>query len=101
MINKKHLNIPSATLLGVAPYYEGSIEKLDSIYNKQVNKYDVSNSTASRNQFESLENSGEEVYSVSKIWDGDYLIEKDATEAAFVQKSPSISTTPSCHPRCG
>jgi len=87
MRNKKHAPGPPKSLLAVAPYYDGSPYKLDSLYRAEMKQLGASPSlaAASRRNPRPLPYSGAEAYSASEIWDGDYLQDERATEQRFTE----------------
>ncbi len=86
MTEKQHAVIPEKSVLAVAPYYDGTLYRLDSIYKKDLESYALPLSELTgREELEPLVASGEEAYTVSKIWEGDYLLREDASEGNFAE----------------
>lgn len=78
MQQKKRLKEPTETLLAVAPFYTGDTTLLAGLF-----AYDET----TRKDLAPLQNSGEEVYRINKLWKGDVLTGEAATEAAFTARA--------------
>jgi CHAT domain-containing protein/Tfp pilus assembly protein PilF len=83
MHDKQHKNPAPKSLLAVAPYYDGTEYLLDSLYNEEMKALGIDKSLATREGFETLENSGPEAKAISELWQGDMLINDQATEQNF------------------
>jgi len=89
MKEKQHKKQPQKSLVAFAPFYEGSYEKLDSTIRLEFVKLDngedtiIGNEVVLKKGFSPLEASGKEVKIASKLWEGDYFLNKDATEDRF------------------
>ena len=78
MQQKKQVKEPTGTLLAVAPFYTGDTTLLAGLF-----AYDET----TRKDLAPLQNSGEEVYRINKLWKGDVLTGEAATEAAFTARA--------------
>ncbi|MBK7869568.1 MAG: CHAT domain-containing protein [Saprospiraceae bacterium] len=76
MQQKKKVQEPTGTLLAVAPFYSGDTTLLANLF-----AYDET----TRKDLAPLQNSGEEVYRISKLWKGEVLTGADATETKFTE----------------
>ncbi|HFA50998.1 MAG TPA: CHAT domain-containing protein [Bacteroidetes bacterium] len=91
MKEKRHKNPPTKSLVAFAPFYEGSYVKLDDEFGAGLDTIIASlgqpsfSSSLPRKELTELPDSGEEVFAASKIWNGDYFINSDATEGQFNQ----------------
>jgi CHAT domain-containing protein/lipopolysaccharide biosynthesis regulator YciM len=89
MKSKKHKKEPMKSLVAFAPFYEGSFTLLDSTINLVFDTLPDGRDTTifqdivSRKTYAPLPSSGIEAGTVSKMWKGDYFIDKDATEQRF------------------
>jgi CHAT domain-containing protein/Tfp pilus assembly protein PilF len=83
MRDKQHKDPAPKSLLAVAPYYDGTEYLLDSLYNEEMKALGIDISLATREGFETLENSGPEAKAISELWQGDMLINDQATEQNF------------------
>jgi CHAT domain-containing protein len=82
---KQHKKVPEKSLLAMAPYYDGSLYFLDSLYQEEQKSFGISEEVNSRSAFNPLPYSGIEAYSASQLWGGDFLQEEAATEDQFIQ----------------
>ena len=87
MQQKRHKEEPEKSLLAFAPFYEGSYEYLQDMFGHvhQSTEMDTLDWIINRSDFAELPNSGEEVITISQLWNGDYYIDQDATEERFNQ----------------
>ncbi len=89
MKEKQHKQEPSKPLVAFAPFYEGSYAKLEGDFGAGLDTlaatFDLPGfeNIVARKEFKLLPNSGEEVFAASKLWDGDYFINEQATEGRF------------------
>ncbi|MCA9434916.1 MAG: CHAT domain-containing protein, partial [Candidatus Omnitrophica bacterium] len=85
MQNKVHRAEPGKSLLAMAPFYDGTLYTLDSLYKAELAELELEESlaTTARSAFESLPYSGAEAYTASQLWDGDFLQGDEATEQHF------------------
>jgi len=84
MREKQPKQAPTKSLLAVAPYYDGTLYTLDSLYQAELAALDIAGDAfTTRDALAPLPHSGAEAYSASQIWNGDYLQNEDATEARF------------------
>ncbi len=89
MKNKKHKKEPSKSLVAFAPFYEGSFSVLDSTINLVFDTLTDGRDTTifqdivSRKIYAPLPGSGIEAATVSKLYQGDYFVNSDATEQKF------------------
>lgn len=75
MRNKKHQKTPTKELLAFAPFYDGDTTLIATLVRSGV--------ILDRMALSPLPNSGEEVYAIQKIVDGDVFYHDVATEDAF------------------
>ena len=87
MQQKQHKKEPKKSLLAFAPFYKGSYEYLQDMLGHvhQSIEVDTLDWIINRSDFAELPNSGEEVSTISQLWNGDYYIDQDATEERFNQ----------------
>lgn len=78
MQQKKRVKEPTEALLAVAPFYTGDTTLLAGLF-----AYDGT----TRKDLSPLQNSGEEVYRINKLWKGDVLTGTNATEATFTERA--------------
>ncbi len=89
MKEKKHRQKPEKSLIAFAPFYEGSYEKLNELFSAELDTTLTMvgllelDDVAIRKTLTALPHSGEEVLAASKIWNGDHLLNKAATEDQF------------------
>lgn len=86
MKQKQHRRQPSKTLLAMAPFYNKSYDYLENQFGKILQdelQKDSLDFFVNRKSFRDLPNSGEEAITASKLWKGDYFVNKDATEERF------------------
>ncbi len=89
MKNKKHKKEPTKSLVAFAPFYEGSFTVLDSTINLVFDTLPDGRDTTifqdivSRKIYAPLPGSGIEAATVSKLYQGDYFVNSDATEQKF------------------
>ena len=89
MKEKQHKKEPSKELVAFAPFYEGSYSRLDEEFGAEWDSLATAldlpgfDDVLTRKDFTQLPNSGEEVLAASKLWDGDYYLNADATEDQF------------------
>ncbi len=85
----RHRQEPEKSLLAFAPFYEGSYEKLNASFDVELDTIlaalELPNleNVLVRKTFTKLPSSGEEVLTASKIWNGDYFLNQEATEKRF------------------
>lgn len=96
MRQKKHKKKPTGSLLAFAPFYEGSYSYLQDVFgNALAHEMEPESGTfdqaTNRRDFSKLPNSGEEVYTASKLWNGRHFLNKDATEERFNQLANSYN----------
>lgn len=87
MRQKQHQQKATKSLLAVAPYYDGSLYTLDSLYQQELAELGIDGELQTRNAFAPLKYSGEEAFFASELWQGDYLDQGEATEARFIQSA--------------
>ncbi|MCB9267555.1 MAG: CHAT domain-containing protein [Lewinellaceae bacterium] len=89
MQQKQHRKEPERTLLAFAPFYEQSYEYLQDLFGNvldaRVAALDTAGWVSTRRDFSPLPASGEEVYTASRLWEGDYFLNADATEERFTE----------------
>ncbi len=89
MVQKQHKKEPKDSLVAFAPFYQDSYRHLEDLLRNVILNTSApdanSVSEANRKDLKPLPKSGEEVFAVSKIWGGSYLINADATELKFNQ----------------
>lgn len=93
MKTKKHKKEALKTLIAFAPFYEGSYEKLDSTIEVVFDTLSDGRDTVvleegvTRKKFLTLPSSGIEASTISKMWNGDYYVNSDATEQKFYENA--------------
>ncbi|MEN0004003.1 MAG: CHAT domain-containing tetratricopeptide repeat protein [Bacteroidota bacterium] len=87
MRQKEHQQKPQKSVLAVAPYYDGTLYTLDSLYLEELEALGIQEDLQTRTAFAPLKYSGEEAFFASELWEGDYLDQAAATEAQFMQRA--------------
>lgn len=93
MKEKQHRQAPTKSLVAFAPFYNGSYEKLNALYDPALDTLALSlnlpnlEEVLTRKKFNQLPSSGEEAKIASKLWDGDYYIDQEATEEKFNEEA--------------
>lgn len=89
MVDKKHHTEPAASWLGFAPFYSGGYQYVQDLFDKILTASDIGldadslGLTLRSRKFDPLPNSAEEMAIGGKLWNGKFLLGKDATEEQF------------------
>ncbi len=89
MKEKRHKRQAPKSLVAFAPFYEKSYAKLEEEFGAGWDSLATTldlpgfSEVVIRKDFIQLPNSGEEVLAASKLWNGDYFLNSDATEDRF------------------
>jgi CHAT domain-containing protein len=76
MMHKKHRQEPTKSLIAYAPFFDGDTTAFSKIVEEDL---------AARQDFTPLQNSGEEVFRISKMMKGEAFIGKKTTEQLFTE----------------
>ena len=112
MKEKQHKTPPTKPLVAFAPFYEESYAKAESHISIEFDTLAdgrdtiIINDVVTRKEFNNLPSSGEEVAAASKLWNGDYFLNQDATEDRFNEVAGDyriihLSTHGKADPRVG
>jgi CHAT domain-containing protein/Flp pilus assembly protein TadD len=98
LTQKVHISADGIKILAMAPFYDGNYKNLG--LHSSLNSND-SNPSAPHQSFKSgintskkfnaLPSSGEEIADISRMLEGDFLINKDATAESFARLAPSYA----------
>lgn len=98
LTHRAHRSADTPKILAMAPYYQGDYKKLGlhssshgAGSNPSVTNLSFKSGINDSRKFTSLPSSGEEIADISKMMEGDFLINKDATAGNFARLAPAYA----------
>ncbi len=91
MMQKKHKKRPNKMLLAMAPFEKKSYRQVEDLFGKVVANPENDSTDfiagGNRHDLDSLSHTGEEVLALARIWNDDYLLDRDATKTRFTDQA--------------